>query len=142
MQQLGQIWGPEIYLGPKIREFPKSQKENFKITKISRFFQTSTCDISSNGDFYGNFMGFFWIFRDFWDFIGFLDYFCGIFDFSGFIGFSGFGILWNFLVPFLTKEKYPKVVYLQAECFVLFKCIYFLNTFLNIFAYFIVLYCF
>ena len=50
MQQLGPIWGPEIDLGPKIRDLPKSRKENLKMPKmyrISRFFEISTRDISA-----------------------------------------------------------------------------------------------
>jgi hypothetical protein len=39
MQQLGPIWGPEIYLGPKIRDFSNFSKQKSKIPKMYRIIQ-------------------------------------------------------------------------------------------------------
>ena len=50
MQQLGQIWGLETDLGPKIRNCEISLIENLKILKMYRilaFFKNTSRDIST-----------------------------------------------------------------------------------------------
>ena len=50
MQQIGQIWGPESDIGPKIRNFGIWPVENLKILKIYRilaFFESSSRGIST-----------------------------------------------------------------------------------------------